>query len=97
MSGNLHLFLDAHLAKKESILPQFGMLVDPDGYPTNKVGSGNGHGFLQVNGWFGTHFQAIEIEDLFGFFDTGFDRLASVVLAKPGRQSGCYRRNAEVC
>jgi hypothetical protein len=35
------------------------MLVDPDRCPADKVGSKNSHGFLQVKGWFGAHFQAM--------------------------------------
>ena len=74
-----------------------GMLIDPNRCPADKVGGKNGHGFLQVNGWFGTHFESMEIEDLFRFLDASLDGLASIVLAKPGGQIGCCRCLAEMC
>ena len=96
MGGDLHLFFDAHLGKRESMLIWLGMLIDPNRCPADKVGGKNGHGFLQVNGGFGTYFQPMEIEDLFRFLDASLDGLASIVLAKPSRQIGCHRCLAEV-
>jgi len=87
MGGDLHLLLDAHLAKGKSMLILLGMLIDPGGCPADEVGGENGQGFLQINGWFGAHFQAVEIENLFSFLDARLDGLASVVLANQARKS----------
>ena len=70
-------------------------MLGPYGCPTDEVGCKIGHGFLQVDGRFGTHFQAMEEENLFGLFDPGFNGLADIVLAEPGFQVSCYRGVAE--
>jgi hypothetical protein len=44
MGGDLHLLLDTHLAKGQSILILFDVLVDPDGCPADKVGGEYGQG-----------------------------------------------------
>lgn len=44
MGGDLHLLLDAHLVKGQGILILFDVLVDPDGYPADKVRGENGQG-----------------------------------------------------
>src|SRR3990172_9540328 len=97
MGSDLHLLLDTHLGEEKSMLILLGVLVDPDRCPADEVGSENGHGFLQVNGRFGTHFQPVEIENLFGFLNASLDSLASIVLVNPGGQISCHSCLAEMC
>src|SRR4030067_1169769 len=42
MGGNLHLLLDAQLAKGERVLILLGVLLNPGGGPADKVGGENG-------------------------------------------------------
>ena len=37
----------------------------------------------EVDGWFGTHLDMMQVENLFALFDTGFDGLSAVVVCKP--------------
>ncbi len=86
MGQHLDLTLDPHFFDVKLVRVWFGMLLDPNSEPTDEIGGKNRPGFLDVNGRFGAHLQTIEVEDLFGFLDPGFDGLAAIVSAKPGRQ-----------
>ena len=86
MRQHLDLALDAHFFNLELVQVGFGTLLDPNRGPPDKVGGENGHGFLNINGWFRAHFQAIEVKNLLSFLDPRLNGLAMIVHAEPGRQ-----------
>lgn len=90
-----HLTLDAHFFRSEVVLVGLGMLLDPNSGPIDEIGGENGHSFLDVNSR-GAHLQTMEIENLSGFLDPGFDGLTAILFAKPGRQIIGHRDIAKV-
>ena len=86
MGAYLYLALDAQLVDGECVFHRLRLCQHPVRRPTNEIGGEYHESFLQVNGWLGPHLDAMKIEDLFGFFDTGFNGLATVVVGIPGGQ-----------
>lgn len=60
-----------------------GLFSQPMRSPTDKIGSEEHAAFLQIDGWLGAHLDLVQIENLFAFFDPGFDGLPAVVMVEP--------------
>jgi len=59
------------------------LFCQPTGSPPDEVGSEEHAAFLQIDGWLGAHLDLVQIENLFAFFDPGFDGLPAVVMVEP--------------
>ena len=92
----MDLTFDAHLLDRQGVLGRFGLGLHPISRPTDEIGGKDHESFLKDNSRFGAHLDAVEIENLFGFLDPGFDGLAAIVMGESFRQVLCDRVAAKV-
>jgi len=86
MSANMDLAFDTHLLDRQGVFGRFSLGLHPISCPTDEIGDKNHESLLKDNRRFGAHLDTVEIENLFGFLDSGFDGLAGIVMGEPCRQ-----------
>ena len=96
MGRYLHLAFDAQLAHVQRVFCRVCLDFQPVRSPANEIRREHDERLLKSDGWFRTHFEVVQGEDLLALFNPGLNRLPAVVLLEPTRQLLCHRLSTEV-
>src|SRR5450759_4697199 len=86
MRRYLHLAFDAELPHVQRVCCLLPLGLQPLRSPSNEIGREYDERLLKSDGWFGTHFEVVQVEHLLALFNPSLNRLPAIVLLEPPRQ-----------